>query len=207
MDLGIRRYIVNRIRFLFIFVFVFISFELFSYDYAWEVQYEIKEESIEEVNKIIENFIISNSEFHVYRTDKFSTYLLGKKTNRYELSLDEEDTYLGRSLFGHIYLKDVNATVGFNIHRVETNKKIYVYLLSYCSDLKETGVPYEKKWSEYISFNDVEPTKKEVPIKESFEKNFLSKLPLEWEYKKTAVLDRGLSKLLSLFRKRKYFTD
>ncbi|MBQ9537841.1 MAG: hypothetical protein IJU95_01105 [Treponema sp.] len=65
----------------------------------------------------------------------------------------------------------------------------------------------EKKWGKNFAFNDVEPTKKEILIKESFERNFLGKLDLEWEYVQPAALDRYLSKLMSLFRRRKDFVD
>lgn len=90
----------------------------------------------------------------------------------------------------------------------QVKKKNYIRLFSYCTDLEFVEEKTQRKrWGKYTAFNDVEPTRQEIPIKKSFEKNFLSKLDLEWKYEKPFLLDRGLSKFISLFRKRKAFSD
>ncbi|MBR4385004.1 MAG: hypothetical protein IKP51_00610 [Treponema sp.] len=192
-----------------IIVWVVLSFcRLFAYDYPWPVDYNIKNKPLEEINEIVWDFICENPEFHVYKVDR-TTYEVGSNNDSYELLLEfKEYKPFGHVLQGTIYLKDVVAVVHFCILHISGKEKNYIRLFSYCTDLELVeGNINRKRWGKYTSFNDAEPTKKEIPIKKSFEKNFLSKLDLEWEYEKPFLLDRGLSKLMSLFRKRKDFSD
>lgn len=192
-----------------IIVWVVLSFcRLFAYDYPWPVDYKIKNQSLEEINEIVQKFVYENPEFHVYKVDR-TTYEVGSNNDSYELLLEfNEYKPFGQVLEGTIYLKDVIAVVHFYIPHVPGKKKNYIRLVSYCNDFELVeGNIHRKRWGKYTAFNDVEPTKQEIPIKESFEKNFMSKLDLEWEYEKPFLLDRGLSKFISLFRKRKDFPD
>lgn len=193
-------------RKIFFILFLLLTSNLSAYDYSWHVEYEIKRDSLERINKIVSDFIYDHPEFQVYKVD-YTTYEVGTKTDDYKLLLGTDEWIpFGQVLEAKIYLDDVDAVINFYVPYVAGYNLIR--LVSYCTDLKQVGDdPQRKKWGKYTSFNDVEPTKKEIPIKESFEKNFLSKLDLEWEYVKPAALDRGLSKFLSLFRKRKNFPD
>ncbi|MBP5697379.1 MAG: hypothetical protein J6X11_12140 [Treponema sp.] len=199
-----------------IIVWVVLSFcRLFAYDYPWPVDYNIKNKPLEEINEIVQQFIYENPKFQVYDLD-WKAYdnnipngsESGIKNEYYKLNLEKREVIpLGMALCGGIFLEDVNAVVGFNIVYIPGRKKNYMQLVSYSKTyeiVKEKIVIIRGK---HNFFNDVEPTKKEIPIKESFEKNFLSKLDLEWKYEKPFLLDRGLSKLMSLFRKRKDFSD
>ena len=191
------------------------SFSLHSYDYSWNINYEIKADSLEYINKTIQNTIYELSEFHVYELDWDSFnknepkgHELGIKNTYYKLCLEKTNYEpYGTILQGEIYLTDVDSVVSFYIPYVKGNNKYYIHLVSYCKAIEKKDNKIFGKPGKYISFNDVEPTKNEIPIKESFEKNFMSKLPLEWEYERPAAIDRKLSKLLSLFRKRKNFSD
>ena len=129
------------------------------------------------------------------------------------LLLLEEVEYIpfGEVLCGSVYLKEYSTVVSFYIPYVPGRKKNYIRFVSYYKNIKivegKAVIDYNAK-GKSIPFNDVEPTKEEIPIKESFERNFLAKLPLEYEYQKPAALDRFLSKLLTtLYRPRKNFVN
>ncbi len=199
-----------------IIVWVVLSFcRLFAYDYPWPVDYKIKNQSLEEINEIVQKFVYENPEFHVYDLDwdaydknEPQGYKLGIKNEYYKLNLEKEEVEpFGHILCGGIFLEDVNAVVGFYIVYIPGRKKNYIRLISYSKifELHDGKIVISR--GKHNFFNDVEPTKKEIPIKKSFEKNFLSKLDLEWKYEKPFLLDRALSKLMSLFRKRKDFSD
>ena len=199
---------MKNIKKLIILLFMLHFGRIYAYDYPWNVEYEIKRDSLEEINEIVQKFVYENPEFHVYEVAR-STYEVGEKNDLYELLL-KIDEYIpfGQVLEGTIYLNDVDSVVHFYIPHISGKNKNYIRLVSYCTDLELVeGKTQRKRWGKYTAFNDVEPTKQEIPIKKSFEKNFLSKLPLEWKYEKPAALDRGLSKFISVFRKRKNFTD
>lgn len=206
---------MKKITNLIIILFVLSFCRLYAYDYPWQVEYEIKIDSLEEINNIVQDFVYNNPKLHVYDLDwdaynrnEPQGHELGIKNEYYKLNLEKKDLEpLGLALCGCVFLEDVNAVVGFNIVYIPGRKKNYVRLVSYSKTyeiVKEKIVIIRGK---HNFFNDVEPTKQEIPIKESFEKNFMAKLPLEWEYEKPAALDKGLSKFISLFRKRKNFTD
>lgn len=195
---------------------VMLSFcRLYAYDYPWNVEYEIKRDSLEEINEIVQKFVYENPELHAYDLD-WNAYdnnypkghELGIKNEYYKLNVEKKDVPpFGQALCITIFLRDVNAVVGFHIVYIPGRKKNYMRLISYSHTyemVKEKVVIIRGK---HKFFNDVEPTKQEIPIKKSFEENFLSKLDLEWKYEKPAALDRGLSKFISLFRKRKAFPD
>ncbi len=204
---------------LFLLLFFICMFNIFGYDYRWPIDYRIKNYSLDYINKIIWDFVLANTEFHVYTMDVEEYKLQLKLSEPYELSeyaknwmtregiYDKNWYHFPTSVEATVYLKDVDAAIHFFLLRFKTGE--------ICLRLSGYGIEYElieakvfpKKTCKWFSFNDVEPTKQEIPIKKSFEKNFLSKLPLEWEYEKPAALDRYLSKLLSLFRKRKNFVD
>ena len=202
--------------------FIFTS-KLFAYDYPWEVEYEIKEPSIEEINKTVTKFIIENSEYQVYVFDRLinGEYTSAKNEleihdSLYKLNLKKTEWIpFGKVLCGSIYLEDVGFTVYFYIPHVSGINKNFIRLVSYATYgnniIKHDGKTIIKKGTKHTKhyfFNDVESTKLEIPIKKSFEKNFLSKLPLEWEYQEPAALDKFLSKLLTtLYRPRKNFID
>ena len=192
---------MNIIKRILIILFFLCSAKLFSYDYPWPIDYEIKEESLEKVNIILQDYIMKKKDLQVFES--------GHTTAEVDKLLLYEDNYIpfGKVLMGKIYLKDVNTIVNFYVPRIK--KKNYIRLVSYTKEVEIVKEKiYKKKWGKYISFNDVEPTKAEIPIKESFERNFLSKLPLEWEYQEPAALDKFLSKLLTtLYRPRKNFID
>lgn len=189
--------------------------KLYAYDYAWDIEYEIKSESLEYINTTIQNFINEESVLQVYELDWDTYYKMepeGQKygiiNNYYKLCLAKKNYEpYGNVLQGEIYLSDVKTVVNFYIPYLKDQKKTYFRLVSYCKDIKNIGSLICGTPGKYISFNDVEPTKQEIPIKESFEKNFLSKLALEYEYIKPAEIDMKLSKFLTFFRKRKNFID
>ncbi len=191
---------------------------LYAYDYSWPVEYEFYESSTEKINKAVTDFIIDNPGMQVYIFNKWVNEKYEIKENEFKindelctLNLEKREWRpFGLVLCGSIFLQDVGYSVGFYIPYVSGVKKNYIRFVSYSSKIKKIEerniINYKNKGTQK-AFNDVEPTKQEIPIKESFEKNFLAKLPLEWEYKKPAALDRFFSKLLSLFRKRKNFID
>lgn len=188
---------------------------LYSYDYPWPVEYEIKKDSIYEINNIITKFIHEDSKFQTYDYDsgEYSRRRLkgsdeSIKNELYRINLEKREWEpFGKVLCGSIFLEDVNAVVGFYVPYVSGSQKTYIRLVSYSRKFEKDGKKIVIIRGISKLFNDVEPTKNEIPIKESFEKNFMSKLPLEWEYVKPAAIDRRLSKLLSFFRKRKNFSD
>ncbi len=197
--------------------FLLLTSKLYAYDYSWTVDYVVDNDNIDEINKIVSDFIYENPEFQVYALD-WSTYNrnipygrnIGIENEYYKLELGMEDVVpFGNVLCGNVYLADVKAFVHFYIpHVLRENGQNLFRLVSYNTDLQISEEKIIRKmWGKYIPFNDVEPTKKETPIKKSFEKNFLSKLNLEYEYVKPADLDIWLSKFLSFFRKRKNFSD
>ena len=192
---------IKRNKTIIILILALCSTKVFSYDYPWAVEYKIKEQSLKKTNMILKNYILENKVFQVFEA--------GHTSSESDKLLLYEDNYIpfGKVLMGEIYLKDVNAIVHFYIPRIKNNN--YIRLVSYCKDIEMIeGKVYKKKWGKFVSFNDVEPTKLEIPIKKSFEKNFLSKLPLEWEYQKPAALDRFISKVLTtMYRPRKNFID
>lgn len=196
------------------------SFSLYSYDYPWPVDYQIKNINLENVNTIIQTYISDNPKIQIYVLNQ-GTYELNMRmkepyhiNNEMMNALEEngiktKDMYVfPKGLDASIYLNDVDAAVHFSIVKNGTGT-IYLRLGGYGKHKYEIVSNQRRitKGGEMFPFNDVEPTKNEIPIKESFEKNFLSKLPLEWEYVKPAAIDRRLSKLLSFFRKRKNFSD
>lgn len=206
---------MNIIKRLLLLIFVITFQKIYAYDYAWEVEYEIKCDSLEIINNSVMSLLCEKSYFQAFVLDwdAYNRYEpkgheLGIKNIYYKLCLEKKEYEpFGKVLQGDIYLQDVNSVVRFYIPYIKGRNRCYIRLVSYCNILERKsniicGIP-----GKYISFNDVEPTKKEIPIKESFEKNFLSKLPLEWEYEKPAAIDRFFSKFLSLFRKRKNFVD
>ncbi len=191
-------------------IFLLCSFYVFSYDYPWAVEYEIKKDSLEEINQIIQNYINIKPEFHVYDLDLDQKSISVNDSNDvyYKLNLEKREWKpFGQVLCGSIFLRDVDAIIGFYVPYVPGLNKYFIRLVSYSENYKVDNERIVIIRGKYKSFNDVEPTKMEGPIKESFEKNFLSKLPLEYEYFEPAALDRNLSKFLSLFRKRKNFVD
>ncbi len=197
----------QRINKIIILMLVLCTSRAFAYDYSWPVDYQIKNDSINEIDMIIQNHIYNTPELHVYEIN-WNTYALGIKEDGLKLLVYfDECIPFGNILEGKIYLKDVNAVVFFYLPQIQG--KNYLRLISYCTDFYPIDEKhYRKKWGSYTSFNDVEPTKAEIPIKESFERNFLAKLPLEFEYQKPAALDRFLSKLITtLYRPRKNFVD
>ena len=197
--------------------FLINTFKLYAYDYQWPVDYVVDNDNIDEINKIVQDFIYDNPEFHVYKVDytvykNTNTYKLGVRDENYKLLVEKKETApFGDTLDCKIYLSDVDAVAFFFIPHIPGTGHNLIRLVSYCNDFKQIDENASskkcKKWVAYTGFNDVEPTKKEAPIKESFERNFLSKLPLSVEYIKPAAIDRGLSKFLSFFRKRKNFPD
>ena len=191
------------------------SYNLYSYDYPWPVEYEIKKDSIYDINNIITNFVYENNMLQTYDYDRVEysrRRLEGAnewiKSELYKINLGKSEWEpFGKVLCGSVFLEDVNAVVGFYVPYVPGTQKTYIRLVSYSEKYEKVGEKIVIIRGVSKLFNDVEPTKKEIPIKESFEKNFMSKLPLEWEYKRPAAIDRNLSKILSLFRKRKNFSD
>ena len=206
---------MKNIKKLIILLFVLHLGRIYAYDYPWNVEYEIKKESLEEINEIVQEYVYANSDFHVYDLDwdaynknEPQGHELGIKNEYYKLDLEKKDVVpFGQVLCGTIFLGDVNALVGFHIVYIPGRKKNYIRLVSYSKTYEVVDEKIAMIRGKFNSFNDVEPTKQEIPIKKSFEKNFLSKLPLEWKYEKPAALDRGLSKFISVFRKRKNFID
>ncbi|MBQ2206995.1 MAG: hypothetical protein II413_07290 [Treponema sp.] len=200
-------------------LFVLSFCRLYAYDYPWPVDYKIKNKTLEEINKIVWDAVYENPEFHVYVLDGDGYKLSLKMDEPYKLSdgakewmtregiIKDDWYYFPLSVDATVYLYDVNAAVHFFIPQFTTGK-IVIRLdhYSFGYELVEDQIR-PKKNCKWFSFNDVEPTKQEIPIKESFEKNFLSKLDLEWKYEKPSCLDRGLSRFLTLFRKRKAFPD
>ena len=193
-------------------IFLLFFSKLFAYDYAWPVDYRFKINSQDEVNSIIEKFIYDNPEFQVYTVD-WDSYLENSETKEdfFEICLKyKERIPFGNVLMGNVYLYDVETKVSFYILPVSLSPSgaVYLELSGYTKDLEKIGNKIiTKKNPCWFSFNDVEPTQQEIPIKESFEKNFLSKLPLEYEYVDPGNLDRNISKFLTIFRKRKNFQD
>lgn len=196
------------------------SYNLYSYDYPWPVEYLIKNESLEDINRTIQTYILNNPKIQIHVL-KQGTYKLNMRMEEpyhidkemmnalEENGINTKNMYVfPKGLDTSIYLNDVDAAVHFSIVQFETGK-IVLRVSGYGKHKYEIVENQRriKKGGEMFSFNDVEPTKKEIPIKESFEKNFMSKLPLEWEYVKPTAIDRRLSKLLSFFRKRKNFSD
>ena len=208
---------VNSMKKIIALFFLINTFKLYAYDYRWPVDYEIKYESLKTINKTVSDFIHEHPEFQVYALD-WDTYFrnvpdgphIGIENEYYKLELDMEEVVpFGKTLCGNVYLEDVKAIVHFYIpHVLRENGQNLIRLVSYNMSLeKSEGQVIRKEGGKYTLFNDVEPTKKEIPIKESFERNFLSKLKLEWEYVEPADLDKWLSKFLTFFRKRKNFPD
>lgn len=184
---------------------------MFAYDYPWPVDYRFKINSQDEVNSVIEKFIYDNPEFQVYKID-LENYSADDELKDEDLQLCL--SYVNREPFGivlrgNVFLNDVNSDVGFSILPIKQSqeKEIIIRLNGYSKKLdiitlgEKTVV---KKWQENFSFNDVEPTQQEIPIKESFEKNFLERLPIECEYVDPGNLDRIISKILTVFRKNKF---
>lgn len=210
---------MNIIKRLLLLIFVITFQKIYAYDYAWEVEYEIKNKTFDEINQTVWEFVYNNPKFHVYilegelyqlRLEMLEPYKLSDYATEWmskEGILTEDIYKYPMSVDSYIYLSDVDAAVHFFLIKFATGKTVF--------RLDQYWIGYEfidnrwqaKKDCKGYNFNDVEPTKKEIPIKESFEKNFLSKLPLEWEYEKPAAIDRFFSKFLSLFRKRKNFVD
>lgn len=191
-------------------IFLLCSFYVFPYDYPWAVEYEIKKDSLEEINQIIQNYINIKPEFHVYDLDLDQKSISENDSNDvyYKLNLEKREWKpFGQVLCGSIFLRDVDAIIGFYVPYVPGLNKYFIRLVSYSENYKVDNERIVIIRGKYNSFNDVEPTKKEGPIKESFEKNFLDKLPLKYEYVEPSALDRNLSKFMSLFRKRKNFVD
>nr|MCR5063580.1 hypothetical protein [Treponema sp.] len=172
----------------------------------WPVDYEIKYNRLDEANIILWDFIIENPEYQVY-TVNWKAYSIDNdfKDEYLQLCLYyEEQVPFGIILKGNIFLKDVNAKVSFNIHPVDKPPygTVYLVLGGYSKDIeKNKDKIITKKGCEWHSFNDVEPTEEETKIKESFEKNFLAKLPLETEYVDPGNLDKNLSKILRFLKK------
>lgn len=191
----------------------------FAYDYPWAVEYEIKEDSLEKINTIVQDFVLANPDMQVFGFDEWVSEQYEPKNNELRvgrelcilLLAEEEYIPFGQVLCGSIYLKECGCSVSFYIPYVPGKKKNYIRFVSYNDKIEmvegKAVINFKAKGKSFL-FNDVEPTKQEIPIKESFEKNFLSKLPLEFEYQKPAALDRFLSKLITtLFRPRKNFVD
>ena len=59
-------HVIKKVLFM---IFLLCSFYVFPYDYPWAVEYEIKKDSLEEINQIIQNYINIKPEFHVYDLD------------------------------------------------------------------------------------------------------------------------------------------
>lgn len=206
---------MQDIKKLFFIMLLFCISELYAYDYPWEVEYEIKSDSLEYINRSVQNLINVKTELQVYELD-WDMYKknepngqeLGIKNKYYKLSLERSEYVpYGKVLQGDIYLTDVNTVVHFYIPYVKGRNKYYIRLVSYCQSLEKNGKKICGMPGKYVSFNDVEPTKIEIPIKKSFEKNFLDILPFEWTYVEPASIDKRISKILSFFRKRKNFSD
>lgn len=190
-------------------IFLLFFPKLFAYDYPWPVDYRFKINSQDEVNFVIEKFIYDNPEFQVYTVD-WDSYLENSETKEdfFEICLKyKERIPFGNVLMGNVYLDDVETKVSFYILPVSVlpSGAVYLELGGYTKDLEKIGNKIiTKKNPCWFSFNDVEPTQQEIPIKESFERNFLDNLPLEWEYVDPGTLDKTLSKIHSIFRKYKY---
>lgn len=204
---------MKNIKKLFFILFMLSFCRVWAYDYPWPVDYQIKNRSLEEIHKIIQELIENNSGYQIYEFDSDSYFKneshIGVKKNFYKLRLGVEELIpFGKVLTGGIYLSDIDIVIFFYIPYLSRAKKCCIRLTGYCSDIEDVDGQkcLKRNWKSH-AFNDVEPTKQEIPIKESFEKNFMSKLDLEWEYEKPFLLDRGLSKFISLFRKRKDFSD
>ena len=65
---------VNSIKKIIALVFLISASNLYAYDYAWHVEYEIKRDSLERINKTVSDFIHEHPEFQVYKVD-YTTYL------------------------------------------------------------------------------------------------------------------------------------
>lgn len=198
---------------IFIIVLMFLCSSVWAYDYPWYVDYKIIDLSLDDINFKIENYIKEHPQLTVYELDweKFNKMNPepGDRNQYYKISLEKRNyPPFEQVLCGEVFLCDVNSVVNFIVPSIKGNGENYIRLISYCKtlEIKESdiisGCP-----GAYISFNDVEPTKTETEIKESFEKNFLDKLYINYEYQKPSLLDSFLSKFLSLFRKRKNFID
>lgn len=199
----------------------FNSVRSYAYDYNWPVDYLIKDKSQEATNNIVESFIQENPEFQFYKRD----YHAENESYKMELgicdwpsvspqvneALEEngcEKIVPEKVLGGCVYLEDIDSYVYFRILPIKSPDRIILRLTAYANgtDVKH-GVRTKKEDGRTYPFNDVEPVKKEFPVKESFEKKFLSKLSLEWEYQDPVFLDKSISKIMSFFRKRKNFID
>lgn len=204
-----------------IILLIFNLTRLYAYDYNWPVDYLIKEQTQETANSVVETFINENPGFQFYVRD----YAAENKSYKLDLEIADwpsvssqvneslekaglEKIVSEKVLRGTIYLEDADAFVYFQIIPITSPDRIFLRLSAYGlgTDIKQ-GVITKKEDGKTFGFNDVEPVKKELPVKESFEKNFMSKLPLEWEYQEPARLDKAISKILSFFRKRKNFPD
>lgn len=200
---------MKRIRNLIIFLFLICSAKLFAYDYPWPVDYRFNVSSkkdVTKVNEVVEQFVYDNPDLYVYTVNwkaySEDTELKEEYLKLYLKYIDQEP--FGKILDGTIYLEDVNTCVGFSILPVSDSDSgsVYITIDFYNKDIEKINEKIIiKQKCEWYSFNDVEPTEEETKIKESFEKNFLAKLPLETEYVDPGNLDKNLSKILRFLKK------
>lgn len=217
MTLAMEFFNKRIIRKLIALLFFLFSSKLFAYDYPWAVDYVFKYNTLKKVNETVQNFIYEHPEIQVFKTNG-TDYLDEQKVQ--ELKEDDLQLYLiyhdmvpyGEVLMGCIYLKDVDTVAIFRIIPISSSSSnvVYIRLYGYGKNIlylnrkiiltpKGIGSP----------FNDVEPNEEQEKIKESFERNFLDSLSLDWEYVDPGSLDRIISKIMRSYKDNKflYFTS
>ena len=109
----------QRINNIILLMLVLCTSRAFAYDYSWPVDYQIKNDSINEIDMIIQNHIYNTPELHVYEIN-WNTYALGIKEDGLKLLVYfDECIPFGNILEGKIYLKDVNAVVFFYLPQIQ----------------------------------------------------------------------------------------
>ncbi len=101
---------MKNIKKLIILLFVLQLGRIYAYDYPWNVEYEIKKESLEEINEIVQEFVCANSDFHVYDLDwdaynknEPQGHELGIKNEYYKLDLEKKMWYLSDRFFVELF--------------------------------------------------------------------------------------------------------